>query len=185
MSEEGLQPVKTKFPVVSSQMVVAKLTDAYHKIHEVFPDIRINFDESGFDNYRVSIDAWSLEDAYRIAALLSDAATLAVESIVVPDDSFANVPLKYYLKRIPVTTGDAPEVKWRLVDASPIPKKIIYSGPATIVLWADGTKTVVKCAKHDTWDFQAGFLWALAEKVYGNRSQVEKVISQHANFIHQ
>lgn len=66
--------------------------------------------------------------------------------------------------------------------ANPIPKKVIYSGPATIVLWEDGTKTVVKCSKRDSWNAQTGFLWALAEKVYGSKSQVEKVINGHAHF---
>lgn len=59
-----------------------------------------------------------------------------------------------------------------------IPKKIIYSGPATIVLWADGTKTVVKCSKHDSQNAETGFLWALAEKVYGSKSQVDKVMGR-------
>ena len=29
------------------------------------------------------------------------------------------------------------------------PKKIIFNGPATVVFWKDGTKTVVKRAKKD------------------------------------
>lgn len=161
MSEEGLIPVETRFPAVSSQMVVIKLTDAYYKMHEVFPGIHINFDSSGLDNYCVNIEVESLEDAYRIAALLSDAATHMNN-----------------LKNIQAATGDKPDAKWRMVDASPMPKKIIYSGLATIVLWEDGTKTVVKCSKHDSWKPETGFLWALAEKLYGSKSQVDKVMGR-------
>lgn len=159
MSDEWLIPVKTEFPVVSSQTVVIKLTDAYYKMHEMFPGMHIDFDTSGFDDYRVNIEVGSLEDAYRIAALLSDAATHMNN-----------------LKNIPATTGDKPEVKWCMVDASLVPKKIIYNGPATIVLWADGTKTVVKCSKHDSQNAETGFLWALAEKVYGSKSRLDKVM---------
>ena len=31
-------------------------------------------------------------------------------------------------------------------------KKVIFSNPATIVLWNDGTKTVVKCGENETFD---------------------------------
>lgn len=62
--------------------------------------------------------------------------------------------------------------------ANLIPKKVIYSGPATIVLWENGTKTVVKCSKRDSWNRETGFLWALAEKLYGSKSQVDKVMGR-------
>lgn len=165
MIEKGLIPVKTEFPVVSGQTVIHKLTDAYCKMREAFPGIRINFDESGFDNYRVNIEVVGLENAHRIAAFLSDAATHMNN-----------------MKNITVTTGDTLEIKRHMVDASLKPKKIIYNGPATIVLWADGTKTVVKCAKLDSQNVDTGFLWALAEKLYGSKSQVLKVIDKHAQF---
>lgn len=48
-------------------------------------------------------------------------------------------------------------------------KKLIYHGPATIVYWADGEKTVVKCMDGDTFDPMAGFCAALAKKVYGSQ----------------
>lgn len=63
-----------------------------------------------------------------------------------------------------------------------IPKKIICNPPATVVLWNDGTKTVVKCSKEDRFDSYAGFLWALAEKVYGSNSQVKKVVNKDVHF---
>lgn len=62
--------------------------------------------------------------------------------------------------------------------SKPTPRKIIYNHPATIVLWDDGTKTVVKCSEHDSWNPETGFLWALAEKLYGSKSQVDKVMGR-------
>lgn len=45
------------------------------------------------------------------------------------------------------------------------PDKVIYNPPATIVLWADGTKTVVK-AHEEPYDAEKGFLLCLAKKVW-------------------
>ena len=50
-------------------------------------------------------------------------------------------------------------------------EKIIYRDPATIVLWSDGTKTVVKCQEGDTYDKEKGFLLCFVKKVLGNSSR--------------
>lgn len=55
-------------------------------------------------------------------------------------------------------------------------KKILYNGPATIVYWADGEKTVVKCMDTDTFDPMAGFCAALAKRVYGSTGAVKQII---------
>lgn len=65
--------------------------------------------------------------------------------------------------------------------AKPIPEgldpiKIIVNGPATIVFWEDGTKTVVKCAKGETWDIYNAFTAALAIKVFGSNSKIKKIL---------
>lgn len=46
-------------------------------------------------------------------------------------------------------------------------EKIIWNGPATIVFWKDGTKTVVKCADCDVPDYEKGLAMAICKKVYG------------------
>lgn len=55
-------------------------------------------------------------------------------------------------------------------------KEILYHGPATIVYWADGEKTVVKCMEGDTFDPMAGFCAALAKRVYGSSGAVKQII---------
>lgn len=55
-------------------------------------------------------------------------------------------------------------------------KKILYNGPATIVYWADGEKTVVKCMDTDTFDPMAGFCAALAKRIYGSTGAVKQII---------
>lgn len=46
-------------------------------------------------------------------------------------------------------------------------KKVIFNGPATIVIWADDTKTVVKCAEGDTKSKFAGLAIAICKRMYG------------------
>lgn len=48
-------------------------------------------------------------------------------------------------------------------------KKVIFNDPATIVFWADGTKTVVKCADFDIFDPEKGLAMAICKRVYGER----------------
>ena len=57
-------------------------------------------------------------------------------------------------------------------------KKIIKNGPATIVFWTDGTKTVVKQQDGDQDDIYAAFTAALAKKAFGSTSKVKKIIKK-------
>lgn len=52
--------------------------------------------------------------------------------------------------------------------ARPQPKKVIFNDPATIVIWKDGSKTVVKLSKGDTYDKEKGFAFCMLKKIYGN-----------------
>lgn len=47
-------------------------------------------------------------------------------------------------------------------------KDVIFNDPATIVFWADGSKTVVKCQKGETFDPEKGLAMAISKKVLGN-----------------
>ena len=47
-------------------------------------------------------------------------------------------------------------------------KKVIFNGPATIILWNDGTKTVVKCKEEDPYSKEAGFALCILKKLSGN-----------------
>jgi len=48
-------------------------------------------------------------------------------------------------------------------------KNVIFNDPATIVLWEDGTKTVVKCGDYDIYDPEKGLAMAIAKKTLGNQ----------------
>lgn len=47
-------------------------------------------------------------------------------------------------------------------------KKVIFNDPATIVLWDDGTKTVVKCSLDDTYSKWAGLAFCVCKKLMGD-----------------
>jgi len=59
------------------------------------------------------------------------------------------------------------------------PKKIIFNGPATIVLWDDGTKTVVKCQDGDTFDKEKGVALCFMKKSLGNRSNFNNIFKKY------
>ena len=48
-----------------------------------------------------------------------------------------------------------------------IPLKVIFNDPATIVYWADETKTVVKVKAGETFDKWTGFAMCVCKKLYG------------------
>lgn len=62
-------------------------------------------------------------------------------------------------------------------------KKIIFSGPKTIVLWSDGTKTIVSMSKDELrFDPEAAFCAAYTKKMFGSNSKIKRIIEQKSNF---
>ena len=53
-------------------------------------------------------------------------------------------------------------------------KKVIFNRPATIVLWEDGTKTVVKCDSDEDFDYEKGLAMAISKKALGNKGNYYK-----------
>ena len=53
--------------------------------------------------------------------------------------------------------------------SAPSIKKVIFNYPATIVLWSDGSKTVVKCQDGDIYDPEKGLAMAISKKALGNK----------------
>ena len=57
-------------------------------------------------------------------------------------------------------------------------KKVIFNCPATIVLWEDGTKTVVKCGEEDTYDPEKGLALCFAKKAMGNKGNFNNTMKK-------
>lgn len=58
-------------------------------------------------------------------------------------------------------------------------KNVIFNPPATIVFWADGTKTVVKCCEEDVFSEECGLAMAICKKVYGNDNTFHKIFKKY------
>lgn len=57
-------------------------------------------------------------------------------------------------------------------------EKVIFSAPATIIIWADGTKTVVKSGDYDVYDPEKGLAMAIAKKALGNQGNYYEVFKK-------
>ena len=58
----------------------------------------------------------------------------------------------------------------------PYPKHIYKGDGKTVVMWEDGTKTIVKRAEGEPDNDYAAFTAALAIKVYGDNSKVNRIV---------
>lgn len=69
---------------------------------------------------------------------------------------------------------------YRTPNRIPVPDRIIMSkdSKVTIVLWEDGTKTIVRCAENTTPDPYAAYCAAFAKKCYGSNSKLKKTIKK-------
>lgn len=56
-------------------------------------------------------------------------------------------------------------------------EKVIFNDPATIVLWKDGTKTVVK-AEDEEFDEEKGLAMAISKKALGNKGNYYEVFKK-------
>lgn len=80
-----------------------------------------------------------------------------------------------------------PEIKGYLVGAAktstkqidrPHPKKVIFSGPATTILWKDGTKTTVKCQGDDVFNAETGIALCYLKKMLGNKVNYNNIFRE-------
>ena len=62
-------------------------------------------------------------------------------------------------------------------------KNVIFNDPATIVIWSDGSKTVVKCQPNDTYSKELGLAMCIAKKYLGNKGNYNKVFKKWLNDI--
>lgn len=57
-------------------------------------------------------------------------------------------------------------------------KKVIFNKPAVIIMWADKTKTIVKCQKGDNWDPEKGLAIAILKKIFGNTGAYNTIFAK-------
>lgn len=57
-------------------------------------------------------------------------------------------------------------------------KRVIFNEPATIVFWADGSKTVVKCQPGDVYSEETGLALCIAKKYFGNKGNFNEIFKK-------
>ena len=57
-------------------------------------------------------------------------------------------------------------------------EKVIFNDPATIVIWKNGTKTVVKAQNGEPFDKEKGLAMALLKFICGNNGSYNKVFKE-------
>lgn len=61
-------------------------------------------------------------------------------------------------------------------------KRAIFNPPATVILWDDGTKSVVKCQNGEPFDAEKGFVMAYLKKLLGNDNTFNKEIARWVKY---
>ena len=60
----------------------------------------------------------------------------------------------------------------------PSVEKVIFNNPATIVIWKDGTKTIVKCQDGERFDPEKGLALCFMKKACGNKSNFNNAFKE-------
>lgn len=67
------------------------------------------------------------------------------------------------------------EYEMMMAKRKPVIKDVIFNDPATIVKWADGTRTVVKVQKGEPYDEEKGLAMAYIKKIYDNKGNYNDI----------
>jgi len=54
--------------------------------------------------------------------------------------------------------------------------KVIFNDPVTVIIWEDGSKTLVRCSDDEAYDEHAGLAMCIAKKFFGSKNQFDKTV---------
>lgn len=57
-------------------------------------------------------------------------------------------------------------------------QRVIFNPPATIVIWRDGSKTVVKCGENDIFDPEKGLAMAISKRAFGDNRDYYEIFAK-------
>lgn len=104
----------------------------------------------------------------RLSSMTNDPETLILE---------ANRPDPKYIYHNLIAKGVAYDSFCRTASIKSKIKKVIFNDPATIILWKDGTKTVVQ-AQGEDFDPEKGMAMAIAKKALGNEGNYYNIFKE-------
>ena len=91
-----------------------------------------------------------------------------------------NLEVENYIRAYELDLSLYPYFKPNTTNTTKLPeiKDVIFNEPATIILWADGTKTVVKCQEGEGYDPEKGMAMAISKKALGNKGNYCEVFKK-------
>ena len=91
-----------------------------------------------------------------------------------------DLEVKDYIRAYELDLSLYPYFKPNTTNTTKLPeiKNVIFNEPATIILWADGTKTVVKCQEGEGYDPEKGMAMAISKKALGNKGNYCEVFKK-------
>ena len=92
------------------------------------------------------------------------------------NDDFLDA-MRYYYNDLATVENNSEYIELR-IDIPGMIDRVIFNDPATIILWNDGSKTVVKRSDDDIWDSEKGLCMAIIKKLYGNTSFIKRFMEQ-------
>lgn len=103
----------------------------------------------------------------------------AIRQLRIPTDM---VIRSNYSNEAYIRMSDLPKIlKINEINHSVTIKRVIFNPPATIVLWNDGTKTVVKCSENDAFDKEKGLAMAIVKRTNGNTGSYFDVFKEYCH----
>lgn len=134
--------------------------------------------------YTIALDgAWTLDDDGQGHVIEVNASALAK----IPRKNIEEEPIMMGLRSCKTLYRNLKEFQDKRIGSADEMKnvdvkKIIFNGPKTIVLWSDGTKTIVSMSKDETnFDPEAAFCAAYTKKMFGTNSKIKRVIKEKSN----
>lgn len=100
---------------------------------------------------------------------------MAKEDYCICHDVVSDLSRTFLLNEYKKGLIEGREIVWKSISVD----RIIFNDPATIVFWKDGTKTVVKCQEDQTFNPYFGFCAAIAKKLYGSNSRLNRIVETY------
>ena len=148
----------------------------YRKVGDLFltPTVEVKFVTC--DPAQWKFDGYKFDEVYGKKELVEIFARLCPGRIV---NSDKKISLTRYIIQQNSDLND--EIHTATTNGMYIPdiKHVYFNYPTTVVMWADGTKTIVKCQEGDFYDNSIGLAMAISKKALGNKGNYYNVFKKY------
>lgn len=97
-----------------------------------------------------------------------------------------NIKIPFFVENIKTEYNGYPEVEGVIIgspsnlERKPVKiERVIFNDPATIVIWSDKTKTIVKCQPGDTYDKEKGLALCICKRFCGNKGNFNEIFKKY------